>query len=112
MDINFLNSAQMNAAAAGATRAGEATTQARTESEARKAAEEFEAIFIAQMLAPMFNTIPKNDVFGGGHAETIFQSMQIEEIGKEITRAGGGGIGIADRVFREILRAQESLDLA
>ncbi len=110
MDINFLNSAQMNAAAAGTERAGQATRHAQTDSEARKAAEEFEAIFIAQMMAPMFNTVPTDGTFGGGHSEMIFRSMQIEEFGKEISR--GGGIGIADNVLREILRAQEELNQA
>lgn len=72
---------------------------------AREAAESFEAIFISQMLAPMFESLPSDGPFGGGHAEKIFRSMQVEELGKAI--AGSGGLGIADSVMREILKAQE-----
>ena len=102
MDINFLPTAQLNV---GHAKAQQAAQNALTAENARKAAEEFEALFIAQMLAPMFNTVPTDGPFGGGHSETIFRSMMVDEFGKEVVR--GGGIGIADNVMREILRAQE-----
>ncbi|MCU0837568.1 MAG: rod-binding protein [Rhodospirillales bacterium] len=71
----------------------------------RAAAEEFEGVFLAQMLAPMFTAIAAEAPFGGGHAEETWRSLQIEEFGKAIARAGG--IGLADHVYREMLALQE-----
>lgn len=72
---------------------------------ARETAEQFEAIFLSQMMAPMFETIPTDSVMGGGHAESVYRGMMVEEMGKSIAR--GGGIGIADSVYREIIKMQE-----
>ncbi len=71
----------------------------------RRAAEEFEAVFISQMLAPMFEGLETDELFGGGPGEDIYRSILVEEYGKAIARSGG--IGIADAVQREILRLQE-----
>lgn len=73
---------------------------------ARQAAEDFEAIFLSQMLAPMFETVPTDSFMGGGHAEQVYRGMMVEEMGKEIAKQGG--IGIADSVYREILKLQEA----
>ena len=77
----------------------------KTEAEARKAGEEFESMFMSQMLSHMFAGIETNEMFGGGHGETMMRSMLVDEYAKEMTRAGG--IGIADAVTREILKIQE-----
>ena len=77
----------------------------KTEDEARKAGEEFESMFLGQMLSHMFAGIETNEMFGGGHGETMMRSMLVDEYAKEMTRAGG--IGIADAVTREILKIQE-----
>ena len=73
--------------------------------EARRVAEDFEAFFLAQMLQHMFTGIRTDGAFGGGHAETIYRSLVIDEYGKLISRTGG--VGIADAVQREILKLQE-----
>ncbi len=72
---------------------------------ARRAAKEFEAVFVAQMLAPIFASIKSDGPFGGGPAEDTYRTMLVDEYGKAIARAGG--FGIADAVEREILRLQE-----
>ena len=72
----------------------------------RKAAVEFEEVFIAQMLEHMFAGVPTDGPFGGGNGESIFRSLLNTEYAKIIGRAGG--VGIADTVHREILRLQES----
>lgn len=72
----------------------------------REKAQEFEAVFISQMLAPMFDGIGEEaGMFGGGHAEGMYRSMMIEEIGKEM--AASGGIGIADQVAAQLIQMQE-----
>lgn len=69
------------------------------------ASKEFEAMFVSQMLRPIFDTLEVDEVFGGGHAEQTWREFMVEEYGKLI--ADRGGIGIADSVKREMLRAQE-----
>ncbi len=74
--------------------------------EVRRAAEEFEAVFISQMMAPMFEGLETDEMFGGGPGEDIYRSVLIEEYGKSIARAGG--IGLSDAIQREIIRLQEA----
>jgi Rod binding domain-containing protein len=69
------------------------------------AAEEFEAVFLSQMLEQMFQGIRTDGPFGGGKAEEMFRSFMLQEYGKVM--AASGGVGIADMVKREMLRAQE-----
>jgi Rod binding domain-containing protein len=76
-----------------------------TEAGARKAAEEFEAFFLSQFVERMFQDIPTDGMFGGGHGEKVFRSLLSQEYGKAMAR--NGGVGIADSVYREILKHQE-----
>ena len=76
-----------------------------TDEKIRQTAREFEAFFLGQVLQPMFESINPEPPFGGGHAEKIWQSMMVDEMGKAMAKAGG--IGIADSIQREILRLQE-----
>ena len=71
----------------------------------RQTAIDFEAFFLGQILQPMFASINVEPPYGGGHAEKIWRSMMVDEIGKAMANAGG--IGIADSIQREILRLQE-----
>lgn len=71
----------------------------------RKVAEEFEASFIAQLLRPMFEGIESDTMFGGGHAENVFQDLMVDEYGKSVAQAGG--IGLADSITNQLLRLQE-----
>ena len=72
---------------------------------ARTAAEEFEAVFVSQMLEHMFAGIRTDGPFGGGRGEEIFRSMMLTEYGQMIS--GSGGVGIAEQVMAEILRLQD-----
>ncbi|WP_454018745.1 rod-binding protein [Azospirillum sp. Marseille-Q6669] len=71
----------------------------------RQSANEFESVFVSQMLGHMLDGIEVDQNFGGGHAEEMFRSMLTNEYGKQVSRSGG--FGIADQVYRELLRAQE-----
>ena len=75
-------------------------------SEVDKAAEEFEAVFLSQMLQHMFagvNFNPYGD--GSSAADDIYKSLLVDEYGKMLAKTGG--IGIADHVKREMLKIQE-----
>lgn len=71
----------------------------------RETAQDFEAVFISQMMAPMFEGLETDGYFGGGQAEGMYRSLMIDEIGKSVARRGG--IGIADSVAREMMKMQE-----
>ena len=72
----------------------------------RKRAVEFEAVYFAQMLQPMFDELKSSGPFGGGFGEDVWRSQQVQEYGKAI--AQNGGVGIADAVARELIQAQEA----
>ncbi len=106
-DVPIIDLSQIgNAARANKAQRVASQLQAPMASEdVRRAAEEFEAVFIAQMLAPMFEGLETDELFGGGPGEDIYRSILVEEYGKSIARAGG--IGLSDIIQREILRLQE-----
>jgi Rod binding domain-containing protein len=86
------------------------TTQPRAEAapdEARRVAEEFEAVFLTEMLAPMFDGIETDGLGGGGLGEEIFRPMLIECYAEALSRAGG--VGIADSIVRELVRMQQAV---
>ncbi len=106
MQINMIEMAKMDASNASSISAvAKVNNKYENMEEAREVAETFESIFISQMLAPMFETVPDDEMFGGGHAESIYKSMQIEEFGKAMTSSGG--IGISESIMAEILKMQE-----
>lgn len=69
------------------------------------AAQEFEAVFLSQMLGPVFESIESNEITGGGQGEKMWRGMMVQEYGKQMSEAGG--VGIAKHVYNELLRAQE-----
>ncbi|HNQ92891.1 MAG TPA: rod-binding protein [Alphaproteobacteria bacterium] len=70
-----------------------------------QAAQDFEAVFISEMIKPMFDMMQVDDTFGGGKGEEVFRGMMVQEYGKMI--AAKGGIGIAAQVQAELLKTQE-----
>ncbi len=72
---------------------------------AKKAAQDFEAVFITQMLGQMSEGISTDGPFGGGPGEAMFRSLMFDEYGKQI--AAQGGFGLAREVTSELLRFQE-----
>ena len=69
-----------------------------------KAAQEFEAVFLSQMLAHMYQGIEAKAPFGGGFAEETYRSLMHQEIGRQM--AAGSGVGIAESVYAEMIRMQ------
>jgi flagellar protein FlgJ len=72
---------------------------------AKKAAEQFEGVFINQFLGEMFSGISTDGPMGGGQGEEMFRSLMIDEYGKQIVSQGG--FGLAASVERELLKTQE-----
>lgn len=67
-------------------------------------AQEFEAMFLTEMLRPMFETVGVDKTFGGGRGEEIFRSFMLDEYGKQL--ASSGGMGIADMVKEQLIQMQ------
>lgn len=68
-----------------------------------KAAEDFEAVFLTQMMEQMF---PEEwDPMGSQESDDVYRDWMIEQYGKQIAKAGG--IGIASHVKAELLKMQE-----
>jgi Rod binding domain-containing protein len=72
----------------------------------RRLSQEFEAQAVAAMFQPVFATLPTDGPFGGGPAEAQWRPMLVDAIARDMVRAGG--FGIAEAVYRELLRAQEN----
>jgi Rod binding domain-containing protein len=71
-----------------------------------QAARNFEAMALGELLKPMFDTIDvSKSAFGGGSAEAQWRPLMIDAIGKQM--ASHGGLGLAEPVFKAMLRAQE-----
>jgi len=107
MNLAFPDSgSSLMAAKAGALDSAQSMARnAMGEDAARKAAEDFEAIFLAQFIETMYQGIKTDGMMGGGKGEEMFRSMMLQEQAKGMAR--NGGIGLADAVYGEIIRLQE-----
>ncbi len=70
----------------------------------REVAEEFESVFLAQVLQTMNAGLGGPGPMGDGDNEAWAGMLQ-EEYGRLISRSGG--IGVADALMREMLKMQE-----
>ena len=66
----------------------------------RKAAKDFEAVFMSEVLKGMRETVHKEDMFHGGAGEDMFEGLLDDEISKRI--AGQGSLGIAEMLYRDL----------
>ena len=67
-------------------------------------AQEFESMFLTEMLRPMFEMVEVNETFGGGRGEEVFRSFMLDEYGKQLS--AGGGLGIAAMVKEQLIQMQ------
>ena len=89
-------------AAPALVRASPAATSARL----AKAAEDFTAVALGEMLKPMFDTADNSkSLFGGGEGEQAWRPMMVDEIAKAI--AHQGGLGLSGPVAQAMLLMQE-----
>ncbi len=72
---------------------------------ARAAAEDFEAVFLNSMFQQMFTGIEGDGPFGGSGATGVWRSFLTDQYAKTFAKAGG--IGIADQVYRSLIKQQE-----
>lgn len=89
----------------GATKNMSDAARAKQAKKIEAAAKDFEAVFVTEMLRPMFEQIKPDDEFGGGKGEEIFNGLMMDQYGKLI--AERGGIGLASQIKAEMIRMQE-----
>ncbi len=83
-----------------------AAAKIKSDEKINAAAQDFESVFISEMLKPMFETVGVDDMFGGGKGEEVFRGMMVQEMGKSIAKQGG--LGIADQVRAELIKIQSA----
>jgi peptidoglycan hydrolase FlgJ len=74
---------------------------------ARKASQDFEAMFLEQSLERVFSSSGTEGPLGdNGTGGAVYRSMLVKEYAGALTKSGG--IGIADHVYREMMKIQEA----
>ncbi|HHU60469.1 MAG: rod-binding protein [Bacillota bacterium] len=68
----------------------------------KEASEQFEALFLNQLLTEMRRTVPENELFGDQKAEKLFQSMLDQEISSNSAR--GQSMGLAKLIYDQMSR--------
>lgn len=66
-----------------------------------QACKDFESIFVDFMLQQMRQTVPQNELFGGGQAEQLYTSMLDSELAKSISNQRG--LGLASELYRQLV---------
>ena len=70
-------------------------------SELYKASQDFEALFIKQMLDVMRKTIHKeDDLLGGGIGQDVYEDMLYDQYAKKM--AATAQFGLADMIYRQM----------
>lgn len=106
MDSLTLTSAasQLQAQANVAKQSAAQLQEAKTRAAIKTAAQDFEAMFVSQMLQPVFAELNQDNPFGGGNAEQVYSSLMVQEYGRGI--AATGQLQIAPLLEAEMLRQQ------
>ena len=84
-----------------------AANQAGDKTALRKAAEQFEALFIQEMLKTMRQTVEKDENNTSAHMET-YESMLDRELALQMSKRGT--VGVADMLVGHLERQQQSTD--
>lgn len=69
--------------------------------EIKKAAVEFQAIFVEMMLKSMRGTANQDKLTGGGHGEEVYGSLLDREYATAISRRGN--LGLAEMIEKQLL---------
>jgi flagellar protein FlgJ len=90
-----------------AATAEKAASQAGEKTALRKAAEQFEALFIQEMLKTMRQTVEKDENNTSAHMET-YESMLDRELALQMSKRGT--VGVADMLVAHLERQQQSTE--
>ena len=94
-----MNDVALPAATLTVRRAVEQPAGGTTDAQLRRAAQDFETVYLTEVLGNM-GVAREPETFGGGFAAEAFQSLLNEAYAERIV--GRGGTGIAEMVYREL----------
>jgi Rod binding domain-containing protein len=89
-----------SASSAGTGRRPAGPSQIDKSSKLYKVSQDFEAIFIKQMLNVMRKSVSKTGLMDGGMAEEIFEDLLYDEYAEKMAKSGS--FGIADMIYRQL----------
>jgi flagellar protein FlgJ len=102
---NDVSQAKALSESASKAKSGEATDSA-AEARMEKAATQFEAMLLKQMLGQMWKSAPSEGFLSGSREEQMFRDMLNDEMAKSI--AESQSIGIKDIILREMREKMKS----
>ena len=59
----------------------------------REATQQFESLFITQLMKAMRGTVPESKLMGSGNGQQLFREMLDQELAGRVAQSGGLGIG-------------------
>ncbi len=68
--------------------------------ELKEACQQFEAIFVKQMLSSMRSSVQKSGFINGGMSEKIFEDMLFDEYANKMSQSGQFGLG--DQIYNQM----------
>ncbi|MEI8377023.1 MAG: rod-binding protein [bacterium] len=68
----------------------------------KKTAQEFEAVFISQLLNTMDSTVEKSGFLSGGTVEQKFRSMMNQYIAQDISKSPVSNFGLAKNIYEQM----------
>ena len=68
----------------------------------KKTAQEFESVFISQLLNTMDSTVEKSGFLSGGSVENKFRSMMNQYIAQDISKNPNSSFGIAKNIYEQM----------
>jgi flagellar protein FlgJ len=74
----------------------------------RKQCSEFESFLYNCMLKTMRSTVPEDDLFSGGNAEKIYQSMLDQEYSQMMSEKINSGL--ADALYKQLMQKQHKIE--
>jgi flagellar protein FlgJ len=75
---------------------------ARQKEKLKDASQQFEAVFVHQLLQVMDKTIKRSEFLGGGQAESMFRDMFYQEIAKDISTSEACNFGMGKQVYDQL----------
>jgi flagellar protein FlgJ len=66
----------------------------------REATQQFESLFVSQLLKSMRATVPESHLFGSESSQNVFREMLDQEFASRA--ADSGGIGIGEMLYRQL----------
>ena len=102
LNINNLYTSEMYKTYSSLHQQNKVQQQVKQGSKLYKACQDFEAIFIKQMLNVMRKTIKKSGLLDGGFAEEVFEDMLYDEYAKRMSE--NAHFGLSDTLYKQLGR--------